>query len=39
MARLFGLTIESRLWTKMRPNPAADDSTDEIDTALGVARE
>lgn len=39
MTRLFGLSFESRLWTRLRSNAKADDSTDEIDKALGVARE
>jgi len=38
-ARLFGLSLTSRLWTSLRPKPEQDDSTDDIDKQLGVTRE
>jgi hypothetical protein len=37
--RLFGLSLTSRLWTSLRPKPETDDSTEDIDNALGVTRE
>jgi hypothetical protein len=38
--RLFGLSLESRLWSSLGPKPDVDDdSTEEIDKRLGVVRE
>ncbi|HEU5475716.1 MAG TPA: hypothetical protein VFV67_34175 [Actinophytocola sp.] len=40
VVRLFGMPAEARLWQALRPASSEDDdSTDSIDTALGIARE
>lgn len=36
--RLFGLPTDARLWQALRPDPETDDSIDDLDKALGVAR-
>jgi hypothetical protein len=39
MVRLTGLSLQSRLWAALRPDPESDDSAESIDAAFGLARE